>query len=312
HPVLADSPETARTASLLLEYAETFDEDVVRAAGLRALDAVLDGPASEGRWEDFETYWSDNFFGRATNVGVPFLRNGQYKENTLSIFWTSEACLVAYRLTGEARYLDRGLATLDELSMWQQVWRPPFMHVPTTGGFGVMNADAEWNDARQSLFAELFLQYYELTGESSYFERGVAALRASFAMMYSPLNPETKAQWELARPTLTSWDYGFTMENYGHDTASSPTGGGIGFFSIFDWGCGAASEAFARIVDHWGHVYIDAARGLGFGIDSIDVVSIGGGQWQLTDLAGTPRTIRVVFDDGSAQTVALNGSAVVP
>jgi hypothetical protein len=40
-----------------------------------------------------------------------------------------------------------------------------------------MNADGEWNDARQSLFAPLYLEYYAATGEREYFERGVAALR---------------------------------------------------------------------------------------------------------------------------------------
>lgn len=55
-----------------------------------------------------------------------------------------------------------------------------------------MNFDGEWNDARQSLFAELFLDYYRVTGEAELFERGVAALKAGFIMMYCPENPAVK------------------------------------------------------------------------------------------------------------------------
>ena len=46
---------------------------------------------------------------------------------------------------------------VDELSLHQAVWSPPWLPAPAHGGFGVMNADSEWNDARQSLFAPLYL-----------------------------------------------------------------------------------------------------------------------------------------------------------
>ena len=49
-----------------------------------------------------------------------------------------------------------------------------------------MNADGEWNDARQSLFAPIYLEYYRETGLPEYFERGVSALRASFVMLVLP------------------------------------------------------------------------------------------------------------------------------
>lgn len=32
--------------------------------------------------------------------------------------------------------------------MTQASWQPPYMYVNVLGGFGVMNSDAEWNDAR--------------------------------------------------------------------------------------------------------------------------------------------------------------------
>jgi len=42
------------------------------------------------------------------------------------------------------------------------------------------------------------------------------------------------------------------MENYGHDGHTSAEGIGIGEFTIYDWGNGAASEAYNRILDNWG------------------------------------------------------------
>ena len=57
-----------------------------------------------------------------------------------------------------------------------------------------MNADAELNDARQSLFSEGILRYGHLLGREEYLQRGEAALRASFSMMYCPENPSALAQ----------------------------------------------------------------------------------------------------------------------
>jgi hypothetical protein len=166
------------------------------------------------------------------------------------MFWTAEALLAAHRTTGERRFLDWGRRTLDELSMAQQVWQPPFIHVPALGGFGVMNADGEWNDSRETLFAELFLDYADTTGEPAYGERGLAALKAGFVMMYCPENPRVKAMWEKVYPWFGPADYGFTMENYGHGGRTSPEGEGMGVFTIYDWGNGAAAEAVLRILDH--------------------------------------------------------------
>ncbi len=49
-------------------------------------------------------------------------------------------------------YLDYGQRTLDELLMTQASWQPPYMYVNVLGGFGVLNADGEWNDSRESSF----------------------------------------------------------------------------------------------------------------------------------------------------------------
>jgi hypothetical protein len=178
--------------------------------------------------------------------------NNMFKHNNFSMFWTAEALFESYKITGDKKYLKQGQRTLDELLMTQASWQPPYMYVNVLGGFGVLNADAEWNDSRQSLFAELILQYGKLLDIDEYTERGHSALKASFVMMYSPENPETKEQWEKVYPFFGKEDYGFMMENYGHGGITSAEGEGMGEFTIYDWGNGAAAEAYNRIFDKFG------------------------------------------------------------
>ncbi|MCB9782333.1 MAG: hypothetical protein H6751_05155 [Candidatus Omnitrophica bacterium] len=195
------TPESSLSATFLFKLWDLNGEQRHLEAGLKAVDAVLEEIVPEGRWEDFETYWSCCQFWN-DQVGEKIPRNDQYKQNTLSMFWTAEALLEAYRQTEDEKYLNWGVRTLDELSMYQQIWQPPFIYIPALGGFGVMNFDGEWNDSRESLFAELYLDYYAITGNRDYFERGVAALKSSFVMMYCPENPKQKVQWEKAHPSL--------------------------------------------------------------------------------------------------------------
>ena len=111
-----------------------------------------------GRWEDFETYWSCSTFWN-DKVGKKIPRNNMYKQNSLSMFYTAWALLDAYEYTRKQEYLDIGSCVLDEMLMLQSSYQPENISVPVVGGFGVMNADAELNDARQSLFAELIIRY---------------------------------------------------------------------------------------------------------------------------------------------------------
>ncbi len=309
-PVMNRTPETSMSVTFLLKLAEMTGRIKYGDAAVHAMDAVVKEIIPEGRWEDFETYWSCCGWGRDKYLGQKIARNAMHKQNSLSMFWTAEALLATFRTTNEPRYLEWGRRTLDELSMGQQVWQPPFIYVPALGGFGVMNCDGEWNDSRQTLFAELFLDYYCQTGEPTYFERGVAALKSGFIMMYCPENPTVRAMWEKVYPWFGPKDYGFTMENYGHGGRTSPEGEGMGVFTIYDWGNGAAAEAAMRILNHYGHVYIDRQRELAFGIDKVQVRR-SGQAWELINETAEPRTLRVVFDDGSARTVPIKDKVLI-
>ena len=248
---LRTSPETSASVTFLMELYSLTGDSRYKAAAIRGIEAVCQSVVPQGKWEDFETYWSCCRFG-AEHVGHPFDRNGMYKQCNFSMFWTAEALLTVYRATNEDFYVQWGRRVLDELLMTQAVWQPPYMKVPVFGGFGVMNADGEWLDARQSLFSGLILEYGLTLGEEEYIQRGLAALRASFVMMYCPENPQVKKEWEKRWPHFTDKDYGFTMENYGHDGIIDDTYSGIGEFTIYDWGNGAASEAYLRIHAKYG------------------------------------------------------------
>lgn len=308
--VLARSPETSVSVTLLLKLADVTGDQSYKQVALKAMDVVLAEIVPAGRWEDYETYWSCSNWGSDEFVGKRVPRNGMYKQCNLSMFWTAEALLQTYKHTKDPKYLKWGCRTLNEMSMTQQVWQPPFIYVPALGGFGVMNADGEWNDARQSLFAELYMDYYKELGDPQLFERGVTALKASFIMMYAPENAREKVLWEKQFPFLGPEDYGFEMENYGHKGRTDPNGEGIYFYSEFNWGNGSGAEARNRIYDHYGDVYIDRQRAHGFGIDSI-AVHRDGSQWVLQDLGGQPRDLKVVFEDGSSKHVRLDGKATL-
>ncbi|HET9279822.1 MAG TPA: hypothetical protein VFN95_16615 [Flavitalea sp.] len=256
-PHLKQSPETSMSVTFLLKLYSITGKDIYRQSALRAMNAVMEKVIPFGQWEDFETYWSCSRYGKDSLVGKKVVRNNMFKQNTFSMYWTAEALLICFKLTNDAKYLAFGRRTLDEMLMSQASWQPPYIYVDAIGGFGVMNFDGEWNDARQSIFSELILDYAKQFDSREYIQRGLSALRASFLMIYSPDNPKTKKQWEHKWNFFGPKDYGFMMENYGHGGVTSPQGVGIGEFTIYDWGNGAAAEAYNRIVDHYGKEFIE-------------------------------------------------------
>jgi len=247
--VLDDSPESSMSVAFLMYLAKLTGKIKYADSAKKAMQSIMTEIIPTGRWEDYETYWSCCGYHN-DHVGEKIKRNNIYKQCNFSMYFTALALMDSYVTTGDKSYLTTGTIVLDELLMTQSSYQPPQISIPVCGGFGVMNCDGELIDARQSLFSELIIKYGEATNTPEYTERGLAAMKISFSMMYCPENPEAKEQWEKVWPFFTPKDYGFTMENYGHTGIVDQNGIGIGEFTIYDWGNGAAAENYQRIVDH--------------------------------------------------------------
>ena len=208
-PVLASSAQTAAGARFLASLAGATGREVYLDAARRAADFLIRDVIPQGRWFDFETFFSCSV--KPLDMVCP--HTGLAPANTLSMFWAADALGALYERTGHAEYLERGRDVLDLLNLYQQVWDAPFLAYYTFGGYGVMNTDGEWSDARQALFVPVLLDYYRFTGEAEYFERAVAALRASFTLMILPEN-EAVARANMAG--IAPRNVGATFENYGH------------------------------------------------------------------------------------------------
>ncbi|MCL3781851.1 hypothetical protein EMN47_15810 [Prolixibacteraceae bacterium JC049] len=248
--MLKQSPTTALPSIFLIELYKVDKQKKYLQAALKSLDAMMVNVIPNGQWEDYETYWSCSSWGKEF-IDKKIPRNNQYKQNTLSMYWAADALLKAYEITKNEKYINVGERVLNELNMYQAVWQPNYMYVDVVGGYGVMNADGEWIDARQSIIGNLLIQYGKTLKNEQYIKRGKAALVAAFSMMYCPENV-SKEQWEKVYPFFNEKDYGFMMENYGHNGYTSPDGEGVGVFTIYDWGNGLAAAAYNDVVSKYG------------------------------------------------------------
>ena len=255
-PVLERTAQTAAPALFLARMAQvTRRKQYQRAAELAAqflINSVIPGDL----WFDYETFFSCSKKSadmHDSKMPIP-------PQNNLSLFWAAELFKELYILTDDSEFLGVGCNLLDRLCLYQQVWDAPYLSINTFGGFGVMNTDAEWNDARQSMFAETLMDYYILTGEREYFERGIAALRASFTLMLIHENHRV-APGNLT--TLRAKDIGATYENYAHSGNDRRVPGYI----MHDWGSGGAITTAARTLRRFGDFLIDVKRKNGFGIN---------------------------------------------
>ncbi|PYI55583.1 hypothetical protein [Paenibacillus flagellatus] len=244
-PFLRHGVGTSVHALLLARLFAMTGNAAYLSAAERAMAFVLRDVMPEGRWEDFETYWSCAAEWEGKRHGVKDSRSGLYNQSTLSMYWTAEAFKELYEATGLASHLAAGEKALAELSLYQAVWNPAYMGIPVLGGFGVMNSDDEWNDARQSLFALTYIGYYGATGKREYAERGLGAMKASFYMMYCPENPLMRQLYERKHPFFGERDFGFEMENAHHGADGDDI---VGEFTIFDWGNGAAAASLAELL----------------------------------------------------------------
>lgn len=253
---LRHSAQTAAPGMFLAMLARETGDGHYLDAARRAADFIIERIMPDNIWWDYETFFSCS----KKDVGMRDAGAGLHCMNNLCVFWAAELFSNLYELTGEGKYLEAGLRAIDLLCLWQQVWDAPYVSINTFGGFGVMNTDAEWNDARQSMFAETLASYFLHTGDRAYFERAVAALRASFTLMLAPENESVApANMRGIRPG----HYGAVYENYAHLGFDRRVPG----YVMFDWGSGGALAAAARMRLRFGDVFIHAPSKNVFGID---------------------------------------------
>ncbi|MBD3212599.1 MAG: hypothetical protein GF311_08320 [Candidatus Lokiarchaeota archaeon] len=218
---------------------------------------------SENKWHDFEPFYS------CTRLPLNFydFHTENHVMNTLCIYWCAEGFKELYIITKEYNYLEIGEYILSILSLFQQVWDMPHIRINTFGGFGVQNADAELNDARQALFVRTYMEYYLETGKGEYMERGIAALRASWALqLLTEYEGICLGNLE-GIETANGIDRGCVCENYGHSGIDFRVPGYI----MFDWGIGTAAMATAYTKKHFGDIFIDYKFNKVWGICGIEI-----------------------------------------
>ena len=267
-----ENAETAGAALYLAEFFARTKEERYLAASERAMSYIFEDILPEHKWFDHETFFSCSrkplgFFDSYTQ---------QHPQNTLSMHQAAEACYELFRLTKKDLYRVKGVEIMDYLSLYQQVWSPAWLSCELFGGFGVQNTDGEWSDSRQGYFAVTLMNYYDLTGEREYFERGVAALRAMFSLFESPNSPRT-------------------AENYAHgglDQLAGVTG--------LHWGTGSSVVSIHLITERYGDAYVNVQGGWGVGIDGCRIpdVRVNGERIAVTvlDNVNSPRSILMKFD----------------
>jgi len=260
---LKESATTAAPAMFLAQLYSIHSDVAYLEAALKACDFLAREVIPSQKWFDYETFYSCS----KKRLGLFDENTGTYPQNAMSMFWAAEAMLLVYQATLEDEYLELGEQVLNHACLLQQAWDPPFLSINAFGGFGSMNTDAEWNDARQGLAAPLLMDYYRATGKDIYMERGISALRASFTLMFIDENrPVAPGNMRIAIPEETC----SIAENYAHFGYDHAIPG----FLDSDWGAGSACHAAAYAQKHYGDIFVDVARMKAFGINGCRVDGI--------------------------------------
>ena len=263
--VLIDSASSGAPLMFLMEYYKvTKDEQIIQIAE-KIAGYLQKEIIPQNKWHDFEPFFS------CTHFPMDFYCDytDSHVMNALCIYWTAEGLKELYKITKKEVYLKSGEQVMAILNLFQQIWDQPYISFNTFGGFCSQNADAELSDARQGLFVRVYMEYYLITGKEEYIERGIATLRACWAMQ---LLKEYKEQCPgniQGIGSIDGIDRGCVCENYGHLGNDFRIPGYI----MFDWGVGSSASATAYVKKHFGDLFIDFKEHNAWGIDGIIVRS---------------------------------------
>ncbi len=241
---------TAAAGRFMAAMAQVTGDQHLLAGAMKTARFIADQVLPEHNWS-----------GQSTPIDY---YGGLKRQNCSVIYLAADLFRIIAQITGEKGWLDSGIAILDDLLLYQQLWTPSYLLVDGTGGFGASNSEGVWNSPIQAPIALLLMDWYELSGEKEYFDRGVLALRASYATM---LVPENKRLDDEIHCQFGAADYGIIVDNYAY--AGKDTGFGIRVNP--GWGCGTACAVTALVQKHYGDVYIDIPRQKAFGINGCRV-----------------------------------------
>jgi hypothetical protein len=146
---------------------------------------------------------------------------------------------------GVSKYRSAAMKALNIMALYQNAWDISYRKTAYDfGGFGVQNSDGEYNDARQAQFGCTMADFGAQLGRQDLFERGVAATRASLALINHPLHDQYGIY------PNPNYPLGLQPENDchgGNDGQAGRTG--------FDWGEGSGLASMAWLLDKYGETY---------------------------------------------------------
>ena len=291
--LLRENPSAAASGLLFSKLYESTREErflrgAERVAGFMAARCTPEG------WTDYESHFDSA--GKPMDLVDHYSQ--QRPQNTFPMYWTAELAKALFRLTGEDRYREQALRAVDFLLLFQGVWSPPYLTVKGFGSIGIGNGHTGWNDARAGIFAPGIADFFELTGEVEYLQRGVAAMRSPLALMYIPENQPISSVWDKG-------PQGYADECYAHRGSDARLGP-----STFDFSVGYALMAFEELHAKYGSAYVDLAAGYGVGIDgcSVEEATVDGATVRLSinDRVATSRALVIALAQPAASALQLH------
>ena len=277
-PLLAANVGSAASGAVLAQLGRITGNHRYLDAALRIARFIVHDVVRPRVWQDYEVVFDSG----AKPLGFYDRHTHQYAQTTQGMVWTIALFHELFKATEEKSWLEIAGEVVDYLSLFQQLWDPPFLSVRTFGGFPVGNSHPSWNDARTPLLATPFDDHFVLTGDPQYLERAVAAYRASFVLMFTPEN-ESVSAISAAGPV------GHADEGYaGRGIDEQFTG------LSFDFPVGAALSSIAIAQVRHGDVRVDAKSGHSLGINGWIVsseVSDGAVKLSLTGLGAENATV---------------------
>jgi hypothetical protein len=228
------------------------------AAAERLANFLIREIFPEQRWYDFETFYScaskpENFYDPYT---------GQWPRNTLSMMWAIDGFVALYELTKKREMLDAAERVADYVGLYQAVWQPHFIITAYAfGGQCCQNTDGEWLAMHHTYLAEALVRLARLTHRQDLYERGVAALRASFAIVDHP---------RLAKNDIFRYPMYPVVEPESIDHEGGPQ---VNLRSGFDWGEGGGLAAAAELLEQLGGAFVDFKHNTAVGVDGVHVKS---------------------------------------